>query len=450
MSFINIAVRNFSERSFENVSSAEIAQLLPRADFDISTALVQVKPMLERVQQEGESALWEFARTFDGVEQDPNRDGSRGNGGVKVPEYKLKEAYDALDEGVKSALEVALERIEKVHREQMPVEHSTVLDEGAKVSQRWLPVQRVGLYVPGGLAVYPSSVLMNVIPAKIAGVKSILVASPPQKEFNDLPHPTILAACYMLGVTEVVAAGGAGAVALMAYGVQGIAPVDVITGPGNIYVAAAKQLVQGVVGIDAVAGPTEIGIIASAGANPRYVASDMISQAEHDPFAASVLFTDSPNLLNEVQAELNLQAKHTKHAQRVQQALNGVQSALILVRDLPDAIRLANAYGAEHLEIHTENPAAVARAIDNAGAIFVGSYSPVPLGDYIGGSNHVLPTGGTSRFSSGLSVYAFLRSVQQIEYSKDALSKVAQDLDILAQNENLPAHGEGVRARFEA
>ncbi|MDR2508979.1 MAG: histidinol dehydrogenase [Candidatus Ancillula sp.] len=445
MSFIDIFVRDFSKQSFEGVSTFDITKLLPRATFDITSAIEKVQPMLDKVKTDGEKALWEFAKAFDDVDQNPQNGGS----GTKVPNSALKQAYDELDKDVRSALEVAKARIEKVHRDQMPSEHVTEVDEGAKVSQRWLPVKRVGLYVPGGLAVYPSSVLMNVIPAKIAGVKSIMVATPAQKEFGGLPHPTILAACYMLGVEEVVAAGGAGAVALMAYGVEGIDPVDVITGPGNIYVAAAKQLVQGVVGIDAVAGPTEVGIIASRAANPKYVAADMISQAEHDPFAASVLFTDSPWLIEEVKRELNLQAERTKHSVRVQEALNGVQSALILTKDLADAIRLANAYGAEHLEIHTENPEATARAIDNAGAIFVGSYSPVPLGDYIGGSNHVLPTGGTSRFSSGLSVFAFLRSVQQIEYSKEALLSVAKDLNALAEDENLPAHGMGVLARFE-
>jgi histidinol dehydrogenase len=428
--------------------------MLPRADFDLRKAQEIVKPMLEQVKTEGVQALYRFARQFDQVEQDP----AKGGAGIRVPEATLKQAYDELDPELRDALEEARARITKVHTAQLPARHTCELSTTppATVTQRWFPIRRVGLYVPGGIAVYPSSVLMNAIPALCAGVQELAIVSPPQAQvaggastgaFNGLPHPTILAAAHMLGVKEVYAAGGAGAVGLLTYGVQGVDPVDLITGPGNIYVAAAKQVVQGIVGIDAVAGPTEIAILADETAVPKYVAVDLIGQAEHDPLAGSVLITNSEQLARDVRDQLAQLVPQTKHSERVATALSGQQSAIVLVNCLKDAIAAANAYGAEHLEIQTSAPQEVAEQITNAGAIFVGNYSPVPLGDYIGGSNHVLPTGGASRFSSGLGVQTFLRSVQQIEYSRDALLEVTDHLVALANNEDLPAHGEAVLAR---
>jgi histidinol dehydrogenase len=313
----------------------------------------------------------------------------------------------------------------------------------------------VGLYVPGGLAVYPSSVIMNVVPALAAGVESIALASPPQKDFGGLPHPTILAAAALLGIDEVYAIGGAQAIAAFAYGVAGEAgapalePVDVVTGPGNIFVATAKRLVKGVVGIDSEAGTTEIAILADSTARPAFVAADLISQAEHDPKAASVLITDSVQLAADVREELELQAASTKHSQRVREALSGPQSGVVLVDNLDQGIAACDAYAAEHLEIMTTDAPAVAARIRNAGAIFVGDYSPVSLGDYCAGSNHVLPTSGTAAFSSGLNVTTFLRAIQVINYSEEALGQVSGHIVSLSGAEDLPAHGDAVTVRFQ-
>ncbi len=310
-------------------------------------------------------------------------------------------------------------------------------------------MDRVGLYVPGGLAVYPSSVVMNVVPAQIAGVPSLAVASPPQKEFGGRPHPAILAACALLGVEEVYAVGGAQAIAMFAYGAGECRPVDLVTGPGNIYVAAAKRLLRGVIGIDAEAGPTEIAILADATADPRHVAADLISQAEHDPLACSVLVTDSEALLEAVEVELKVQVAATKHVERITSALTGRQSGAILVDGVDQGLRVVDAYAAEHLEIQTADARAVALRVRNAGAIFVGPHAPVSLGDYCAGSNHVLPTGGCARHSSGLSVQSFLRGVHLVEYTEEALREVAGHVMTLADAEDLPAHGAAVRVRFQ-
>jgi len=391
-----------------------------------------------------EAAL-DYGEQFDGI-RPPS---------IRVPSEVLASALADLDPSVHEALTEAIRRARMVHAAQVPTEHTVTLAPGAAVTQRWIPVRRVGLYVPGGLAVYPSSVVMNVVPAQEAGVDEIVVASPPQAAFGGWPHPTILAACALLGVTEVLAVGGAQAVALLAHGSptpsdgagSPVVPVDVITGPGNIFVQAAKRYVQGLVGIDAEAGPTEIAIVADAGANPAYVAADLISQAEHDPLAASLLITDSPALAEAVESELTTQAAATKHAERVATALRGPQSAIVLADDGETCLAIADAYAAEHLEIHTANAAADARRIRNAGAIFVGPYSPVPLGDYIAGSNHVLPTAGTARFASGLTVFPFLKTVEVIHYTADALAEVSTQAQALAQAEDLPAHAAALQAR---
>jgi histidinol dehydrogenase len=322
------------------------------------------------------------------------------------------------------------------------------------VTERWVPVERVGLYVPGGNAVYPSSVVMNVVPAQTAGVDSLVIASPPQSAFDGLPHPTILAAAALLGVDEVWAVGGAQAVALLAYGgtdTDGgeLAPVDMITGPGNIYVTAAKRLCRSQVGIDAEAGPTEIAILADNTADPVHVAADLISQAEHDEMAASVLVTPSVELADATDLEVAAQLATTVHRERVMAALSGRQSAIVLVDDVDAGIRVVNAYAAEHLEIQTSDASAVAARIRSAGAIFVGAWSPVSLGDYCAGSNHVLPTAGCARHSSGLSVQTFLRGIHVVDYSEAALKDVSGYVITLAQAENLPSHGEAVRRRFE-
>lgn len=404
----------------------------------------KVVDIIKAVRQDGYAALSDLALRFDGVQQVNPR----------VPAESLARALAELDPDVRSALEESISRARRFADGQRPRNVDVELGEGALVSQNWVPVSRVGLYVPGGLAVYPSSVVMNVVPALAAGVESIALASPPQKDFGGLPHPTILAAAALLGIDEVYAIGGAQAIAAFAYGVPAsdagpsLEPVDVVTGPGNIFVATAKRLVKGVVGIDSEAGTTEIAILADATAQPALVAADLISQAEHDPQAASVLITDSEDLAAAVRMELDRQAADTKHSRRVFEALSGPQSGVVLVEDLDQGIAACDAYAAEHLEIMTADAPAVAARVRNAGAIFVGDYSPVSLGDYCAGSNHVLPTSGTAAFSSGLNVTTFLRAIQVINYSQAALEEVSGHIVSLSGAEDLPAHGEAVTARF--
>lgn len=425
----------------------ELTATLPRPELDVAGAAERVAPLLEDVRARGAAALRDLGERFDGVRPEH----------LRVPAHALASALDTLPGDVRAALEEAIRRVRVVHAAQVPAPIAVDLGPGAQVRQRWLPVRRVGLYVPGGLAVYPSSVVMNVVPAQEAGVASLVVTSPPQKDNGGLPHPTILAACALLGVTEVYAVGGAQAVAMLAYGADGqderdgdvlCEPVDVVTGPGNQYVTAAKRLVRGVVGIDSEAGPTEIAILADAGADPRHVAADLVSQAEHGPTSASVLVTDASELADAVERLLPEVVAATRHSERVGTALAGPQSAVVLVDDVEQGLAVVNAYGAEHLEIQTADAARVADRVTSAGAIFVGPYSPVSLGDYMAGSNHVLPTGGCAHYASGLGVHSFLRPVQVVEYGADALAEVADRIVALAGDEDLPAHGEAVRARF--
>lgn len=427
-----------------NLSRARLRAALPRGGVDVEAVLGRVRPIVEAVAERGAAAALEFGESFDQVRPATAR----------VPAAALETALAGLDPTVRTALEVAIGRARAVHADQRRTDTTTTLGPGAAVTERWIPVERVGLYVPGGNAVYPSSVVMNVVPAQTAGVDSLVIASPPQAAFGGLPHPTILAAARLLGVDEVWAVGGAQAVALLAYGGTDtdeaeLAPVDMITGPGNIYVTAAKRLCRSQVGIDAEAGPTEIAILADHTANPAHVAADLISQAEHDEMAASVLVTTSPELADATDRELAAQLETTVHRQRVEAALGGRQSAIVLVDDLDAGIRVVNAYAAEHLEIQTAAAAAVATRIRSAGAIFVGPYAPVSLGDYCAGSNHVLPTAGSARYSSGLSVQTFLRGVHVVEYTEAALKDVSGHVIALAGAEDLPSHGEAVRRRFE-
>ncbi|OLE26809.1 MAG: histidinol dehydrogenase [Actinobacteria bacterium 13_1_20CM_3_71_11] len=418
-------------------SAAELHRLLPRAGLDVSAAMEQVRPTVEAVRTGGAAAVIEATARFDGVTLSA----------LRVPTEALTDAAQRLDPAVREALGVAIERARLVHSAQRRDDVTTQVVPGGTVTQRWRPVARVGLYVPGGLAVYPSSVVMNVVPAQVAGVESIAVTSPPQKD-TGLPHPLVLAACALLGVDEVYAVGGAQAIAMLAYGTDESGPVDLVTGPGNVWVTAAKRLVRGVVGIDAEAGPTEIAVLADETADPRHVAADLISQAEHDPLAASVLVTTSESLLRAVEAELTRQVAATRHVERITAALTGPQSAAVLVEDIDAGLRVVDAYGAEHLEIQTRDARTVAERVRSAGAIFVGPWSPVSLGDYCAGSNHVLPTGGCARHSSGLSVQTFLRGVQLIEYDEAALKDVAPYVVALSRAEDLPAHGQAVTARF--
>jgi histidinol dehydrogenase len=420
--------------------TAGLRGLLPRAAVDVRSALESVTPLVDDVAARGYPAVREATLRFDGVDVPEPR----------VPATALAEALTALDPAVREALAEAIRRARVVHEAQLRDTVDVQVVPGGTVTERWVPVRRVGLYVPGGLAVYPSSVVMNVVPAQVAGVESIAVFSPAQKEFGGSPHPTVLGACALLGVDEVYAVGGAQAIALAAYGAAdlGIEPVDVITGPGNVYVAAAKRLVRGVVGIDAEAGPTEIAVLADATADPVHVAADLISQAEHDTLAASVLVTDSVSLADAVDVELERQIGLTKHVERIRAALSGQQSATVIVRDLEQGLAVVDAYAAEHLEVITADARAWAERVRNAGCIFVGPHAPVSLGDYCAGSNHVLPTGGTARHSSGLSVQSFLKGVHLVEYSRDALIEVAPHVLALADAEDLPAHGAAVAVRL--
>lgn len=427
-----------------DLSAARLRTTLPRGGVDVDSVVPKVRPIVDDVAARGAIAALEYGANFDGVRPES----------VRVSAEKLQAALSDLDADVRAALEVAIDRTRIVHADQRRTDTTTTLAPGATVTERWVPVERVGLYVPGGNAVYPSSVVMNVVPAQTAGVESLVIASPPQAQFGGLPHPTILAAAALLGVDEVWAVGGAQAVALLAYGgtdTDGtdLAPVDMITGPGNIYVTAAKRICRSQVGIDAEAGPTEIAILADHTADPRHIAADLISQAEHDEMAASVLVTDSVALADASDLEVAAQLETTVHRARVTAALTGKQSAIVLVDDIEAGIRVVNAYAAEHLEIQTEGASAVAGRIRSAGAIFVGAWSPVSLGDYCAGSNHVLPTAGCARHSSGLSVQTFLRGIHVVEYDEAALKDVAGHVITLSKAENLPAHGEAVRRRFE-
>lgn len=416
-----------------------LRDLLPRAEFDVEAALEKVRPICEDVHHRGTAALIEYAEKFDGVKLTQ----------VRVDAKAITDALEQLDPEVRAALEESIRRARIVHRAQRRSEHTTQVVPGGSVTEKWVPVERVGLYAPGGRSVYPSSVIMNVVPAQEAGVESIALASPPQAEFDGLPHPTILAACALLGVDEVYAAGGAQAVAMFAYGTEDCAPANMVTGPGNIWVAAAKRYFTGRIGIDTEAGPTEIAVLADSTADPVHVAADLISQAEHDPMAAAVLVTDSVELADAVEKELEPQVAATKHIEdRIVPALSGKQSAIVLVDGVEEGLRVVNAYGAEHLEIQTADASAVAARVRNAGAIFVGPWAPVSLGDYCAGSNHVLPTGGCACHSSGLSVQSFLRGIHIVDYTRDALAEVTHHVVTLAEAEDLPAHGAAMKARF--
>ncbi|KGF16276.1 histidinol dehydrogenase [Corynebacterium freneyi] len=422
-------------------STAELRRALPRGSADVDSMLPTVRPVVEDVAANGAEAAMRYSEKFDGIRPES----------LVVPAEVIADALAGLDADVRAALEESIARIRTFHEAQKPSDVSVDVVPGGVVKEKWIPVRRVGLYVPGGNAVYPSSVLMNVIPALAAGVESLVVASPPQADFGGWPHPTILAACALLGVTEVWAVGGGQAVALLSYGDEsaGLEPVDMVTGPGNIFVTAAKRLCRSVVGIDSEAGPTEIAILADSTADPVAVAYDLISQAEHDVMAASVLITDSVELAEAVDREVEARYGITLNADRVKEALEGPQSGIVLVDDMEVGLKVADAYAAEHLEIHTVDAAAMADRVTNAGAIFVGTFSPVPLGDYSAGSNHVLPTSGTARHSSGLSTHTFLKAVHVVEYDEAALKGVADTVVALADAERLPAHGEAIRARFE-
>jgi histidinol dehydrogenase len=436
MRVVDLRGRQLSKRGYQ--------ELLPRAPLDINSALSDIKPILDSVKNGDESTLLELSSRFDGIAPQS----------LRVPKAVMSSALTTLDPQLREIITESVRRVRIVHRDQQRGATTTRVVDGGEVQERWVPVDRVGLYVPGGRAVYPSSVVMNVVPAQIAGVPSIAVASPAQKENDGWPHPTILAACALLGVDEVYAMGGAQAIAAFAYGVKNdgnevLAPVDLVTGPGNIYVAAAKRALRGTIGIDSEAGPTEIAVVADSTANPEDVAADLISQAEHDTIAAAILITDSVKLAEEVQVRVQQRTVRTKHSARITEALSGIQSAIVLTDNLEQSLDIANAYAAEHLELLVVDPQSASEKIRNAGAVFLGRFAPVSLGDYLAGSNHVLPTGGCACHSSGLSVQTFLRGLHFVSYSERAFREIAASVITFAQAEDLPAHGEAIAARFE-
>jgi histidinol dehydrogenase len=425
----------------KRTTAADVARILPRAVNDIASAMQQVAPIIDAVALRGEDALVEFAQQFDGVDPRP----------IRVPADELAASLASLSEELRAAIATAVERVRAVSTANLPKATEVEVSQGGKVAQRWVPVDSVGLYVPGGKAVYPSSVVMNVVPAQVAGVKRLVLITPPQKAFGGRPHPTVLATAAMLGVTEVYAMGGPAGIAALAHGVPSLElePVVLVTGPGNNFVTAAKRALRGRIGIDSEAGATEILIIADSSANPRLVAADLISQAEHDESAAAVLLTDSEHFAAAVSLEVDLQNAVATHSDRVGIALGGRQSAIVIVDNMDEAVLIANAYATEHLELQTRQNQQLLAKITNAGAIFVGETSPVSLGDYMAGSNHVLPTSGAAKFASGLGVHSFLRAQQIIDYSASALQEIGAQIDLLAREEGLPEHGTAVRLRNE-
>jgi histidinol dehydrogenase len=418
------------------LSPAALAGVLPRAAIDVDAAVTRVRPICDDVRRRGAAAVREYTARFDGVDLAT----------TVVPQAALDEALAALDPEVRQALQEAASRTRRVHSAQLPAEYLIQVSGGLTVTGRFVPVGRAGVYVPGGLVAYPSSVVMNIVPAQVAGVGAIAVASPPQAGHGGLPHPSVLAACALLGVREVHAVGGAQALAMFAYGTADCAPADVITGPGNVYVAAAKRVLRGVVGADGENGPTEVAIIADEGADPAYVAADLIAQAEHDELAACLLITPDQGLAGRVDAELGRQVPAARHRERVEKALAG-QSACVLVDDMDAALAVSDAWAPEHLEIQARDPGKLAARVANAGAVFAGPYAPVSLGDYLAGSNHVLPTGGTARHTGGLSVLAFGRLVNVVECDRAALAAAAPLIDALGGAEDLAAHVAAVRVR---
>ena len=423
----------------KSLTAARLSALLPRAALDVSAAVEVIRPICDAVRERGGAAVREYTAKFDNVDAASTR----------VAPEALERALAGLSPRLRAALTEAARRARLVHKSQLPADTWTAVATGSTVTERYIPVRRAGVYVPGGLVAYPSSVLMNVIPAQVAGVAEIAVTSPPQPEFDGAPHPAVLAACAMLGVTEVHAAGGAQAIAMLGYGTDECAPVDVITGPGNVYVAAAKRLLRERVAIDAEAGPTEIAIIADDGADASFIAADLIAQAEHDPLAACLLISTSAALADRVEGELARTVPQARHADRVAAALRG-QSACVLVDDADSALAVSDVWAPEHLEIQAADAAILARRVRNAGAIFVGAWAPVSLGDYLAGSNHVLPTGGTARYCGGLTTASFLRCVHLVECDEQALAEVAPHIDALGGAEDLAAHVQAVRVRVPA
>lgn len=395
----------------------------------------KVTHLLERVRLEGDAALLSLTEAFDGVCPDP----------LRVPEARLAEAWRQLASPLQQALQLAHDRILQFHQQQVPANLAMRGPYGERLGRRWRPVERAGLYVPGGRAAYPSTVLMNAIPARVAGVERIVMVTPPGRQGE--PNPTVLAAAHLAGVREVYRVGGAQAIGALAWGTETIPRVDVISGPGNLWVTLAKKAVYGRVGIDSLAGPSEVLVIADHTAQAELVAADLMAQAEHDPLAAAILITTSEELAAAVPLAVDAQLAEHPRASIVRQALAD-WGLIVVCSDLQEAVRLSDCFAPEHLELLVEDPEALAEQIHHAGAIFLGPFSPEAVGDYLAGPNHTLPTCGTARFAGALSVETFLRHTSLIGFNREALEATGRAVMELAQSEGLHSHGESVRLRL--
>jgi len=427
---------------FTSTSAADFdtifAGLLARGKMDIEHVSSIVGGIIKEIRTEKNGALKRHIAKFD--RWTPAEDGD-----LKIATDTMAEAYAALDPELKSALHLAYDRIRVYHEKQLPKSWFDTEANGTILGQKVTPVDRAGLYIPGGKAAYPSSLLMNVIPAQVAGVQEIVVCTPtPDNE----PNALLLAACHLCGVTEVYKVGGASAIAAMAYGTETIPKVDVITGPGNIFVATAKKLVFGDVNIDMIAGPSEIGVLADASANAHHIAIDLLSQAEHDEMASSILITPSAALAEQVNLEIEAWLQKLPREQIARKSIVE-RGAIIIARDMDEAVALMNEVAPEHLEVATENPFELLASVKHAGAIFLGHYTPEAIGDYVAGPNHTLPTGGTAKFYSPLGVEHFMKKSSVIAFSKAAIDEIGEACALLAHTEGLTAHEQSVRVRME-
>ena len=413
-----------------------IAALKQRSGEVDQKVTAAVGDILAKVKAQGDEAVRDYTIQFDGKAPDT----------LEVPREEIEASLAQCDAAFVESLKRAAANIQDFHARQKQQSWLTTKEDGTIMGQRIRGLKRVGIYVPGGTAAYPSSVLMNAIPAKIAGVEEIIMVTPPGKDGK--PNPTIMAAAAVAGVDRVFLVGGAQAVAALAYGTQSIPKVDKIVGPGNIYVATAKRLLYGVVDIDMIAGPSEILIVADGSANPAYVAADLMSQAEHDVLASAILLTTSNRLAQETLVELAKQCKKLSRKDIIERSLQDY-GAIIVCRSMDEAVEFANLLAPEHLEMCVENPMEYVGRMDNAGSVFLGHYSPEPLGDYFAGPNHVLPTSGTARFFSPLSVDSFVKKSSFIYYTREALERDAADIVCLAEAEGLTAHAQSIRVRFE-
>lgn len=427
-------IQKLTEETKQNL----LQDLLKRSPDSYGEYEERVAAILKQVKEKGDEALFAYTEQFDHAHLTKET--------VRVSEEEIAEAYEKTDEKLIGVIRKALENIRSYHEKQKQYSWFDSKPDGTLLGQKVTPLKRVGVYVPGGKAVYPSSVLMNVIPARIAGVDEIIMVTPPGRDGKVSPHT--LVAAKEAGVDAIYKVGGAQAIAALAYGTESIPKTDKIVGPGNIYVALAKKAVYGYVSIDSVAGPSEILVIADETANPRYVAADLLSQAEHDELASAILVTTSADLAEKVSDEVDGFLKELSRAEIIQKSLDNY-GYILVAQTMEEAIETANEIASEHLEILTKNPFDVMTKIRNAGAIFLGEYASEPLGDYFAGPNHILPTNGTAKFFSPLSVDDFIKKSSIISYSRDALEKIHEDIEYFAQAEQLTAHANSIKVRFE-